>query len=217
MALTKFNFNSFDVTSAASKGLGFNASANGFSTIDPGSMTLIKTLTASSSANLSFVHGSSDVVFDNTYPVYMFKFINIHPASTAYFQFNLSADSGSNYNVTKTTTLFQAYQNEAGNDTSLGYNTGQDLTQSTSPQYLTEMTTSDDDSGSGSLIIFNPSSTTFVKHFIADNNGVYSSYSNRRFVSGYANTTSAIDAIQFTMSSGNIDSGTIKLYGIKDS
>ena len=217
MALTKFNFNSFDVTSAASKGLGFNASANGFSTIDPGSMTLIKTLTASSSANLSFVHGSSDVVFDSTYPVYMFKFINIHPASTAYFQFNLSADSGSNYNVTKTTTLFQAYQNEAGNDTSLGYNTGQDLTQSTSPQYLTEMTTSNDDSGSGSLILFNPSSTTFVKHFIADNNGVYSGYSNRRLVAGYANTTSAIDAIQFTMSSGNIDSGTIKLYGIKDS
>ena len=108
MALTKFNFNSFDVTSAASKGLGFNASANGFSTIDPGSMTLIKTLTASSSATLSFVDGSSDVVLDNTYPVYMFKFINIHPASNDYdFKFNLSADTGSNYNVTKTDNVFR--------------------------------------------------------------------------------------------------------------
>ena len=99
MALTKFNFNSFDVTSAASKGLGFNASANGFSTIDPGAMTLIKTLTASSDSTLSFVHGSSDVVLDSTYPIYLFKFINVHPSSTDVngesFKFNFSIDSGS--------------------------------------------------------------------------------------------------------------------------
>jgi hypothetical protein len=102
MALSKFNFNSFDVTSVASTGLGFNASANGFSTINPGAMTLIKTLTASSSSTISFVHGSSDVVFDSTYPLYLFKFINIHPASNDYhFQMNLTADSGSNYNVEK--------------------------------------------------------------------------------------------------------------------
>jgi len=182
-----------------------------------GKMTFIKEQTASSSASISFVDGSSDVVFDSTYPIYVFKFFNIHPASTAYFQFNLSSDGGSNYNVTKTTTLFQAYHDEADSSTSLSYNTGQDLAQSTSSQYLNEVTTSNDDSGSGSLILFNVSSTTFVKHFIADNNGVYSGYSNRRLVAGYANTTSAIDAIQFTMSSGNIDSGTIKLYGIKGS
>ena len=182
-----------------------------------GKMTLIKEQTASSSSSISFVDGSSDVVFDSTYPIYVFKFFNIHPASTAYFQFNLSSDGGSNYNVTKTTTLFHAYHDEADSSTSLGYNTGQDLAQSTSSQYLNEVTTSNDDSGSGSLILFNVSSTTFVKHFIADNNGVYSGYSNRRLVAGYANTTSAIDAIQFTMSSGNIDSGTIKLYGIKGS
>ena len=182
-----------------------------------GKMTLIKEQTASSSSSISFVDGSSDVVFDSTYPIYVFKFFNIHPASTAYFQFNLSSDGCSNYNVTKTTTLFHAYHDEADSSTSLGYNTGQDLAQSTSSQYLNEVTTSNDDSGSGSLILFNVSSTTFVKHFIADNNGVYSGYSNRRLVAGYANTTSAIDAIQFTMSSGNIDSGTIKLYGIKGS
>ena len=179
-----------------------------------GKMTFIKEQTASSSASISFVDGSSDVVFDSTYPIYVFKFFNIHPASTAYFQFNLSSDGGSNYNVTKTTTLFQAYHDEADSSTSLSYNTGQDLAQSTSSQYLNEVTTSNDDSGSGSLILFNVSSTTFVKHFIADNNGVYSGYTNRRLVAGYANTTSAIDAVQFTMSTGNIDSGTIKMYGV---
>ncbi len=138
MALTKFNFNSFDVTSAASKGLGFNASANGFSTIDPGAMTLIKTLTASSSATLSFVDGSSDVVFDNTYPVYLFKFINIHPATNGEaLTFNLSADTGSNYNVTKTTTFFYANHTESGGGGSLAYSTGNDLAQGTGFQKLT--------------------------------------------------------------------------------
>ena len=179
-----------------------------------GKMTLIKEQTASSSSSISFVDGSSDVVFDSTYPIYVFKFFNIHPASTAYFQFNLSSDGGSNYNVTKTTTLFHAYHDEADSSTSLGYNTGQDLAQSTSSQYLNEVTTSNDDSGSGSLILFNVSSTTFVKHFIADNNGVYSGYSNRRLVAGYCNVTAAIDAVQFKFNSGNIDSGVIKLYGV---
>ena len=100
MALTKFNFNSFDVTTAASKGLGFNASANGFSTIEDTSIVLIKTITASSNSTISFVDGSSDVVLDNTYPVYMFKFINCHPASNnVYLDFQGSTDSGSNYNT----------------------------------------------------------------------------------------------------------------------
>ena len=189
-------------------------SVTSFGSLTSGSMAFIKKLTASSSANLSFVDGSSDVVLDNTYKEYLFTFKNIHPASTAYFQFNLSSDGGSNYNVTKTTTLFNVYHNEAGSDTTLGYNTGHDLAQSTSPQYLTEMTTSNDDSGSGSLTLFNPSSSVFVKHFIADNNGLYSSYSNRRFVAGYGNTTSPINAVQFTMSSGNIDSGQILLFGL---
>ena len=174
-----------------------------------GSLTHIATQTASSSASISFTSG-----IDSTYKEYIFYFVNIHPSSTAYFQFNLSSDGGSNYNVTKTTTLFNVYHNEAGSDTTLGYNTGHDLAQSTSPQYLTEMTTSNDDSGSGSLTLFNPSSSVFVKHFIADNNGLYSSYSNRRFVAGYGNTTSPINAVQFTMSSGNIDSGQILLFGL---
>ena len=103
MALSKFNFNSFDVTTAASAGLGFNASANGFSTINPGAMTLIKTLTASSSSTVSFVHGSSDVVLDSTYPVYLFKFINMHPSVDNHiFEFQGNASGGSGYNETIT-------------------------------------------------------------------------------------------------------------------
>ena len=107
MALTKFNYNSFDVTSAASTALGFNANANGFATINPGSMTLIKTLTASSDSSLSFVDGSSSVVLDNTYPVYLFKFINLHPsADGAELMFQANAVGGSGFNETVTTTFF---------------------------------------------------------------------------------------------------------------
>ena len=224
MALTKFNFNSFDVTSAASKGLGFNASANGFSTIDPGAMTLIKTLTASSDSTLSFVHGSSDVVLDSTYPIYLFKFINIHPSGGgSEFQVNFSADTGSNYNVTKTTTAFYAYHREDGGSTTLTYNSSEDLAQSTAFQDLTvasQIGTDNDESASGQMFLFNPSSTTFVKHFISETNYVSDDstpFSMNCYIAGYANTTSAIDAVRFQLDTNNMQSGTIKLYGIKDS
>ena len=217
MALTKFNFNSFDVTSAASKGLGFNASANGFSTINPGSMTLIKTLTASSSATLSFVHGSSNVVLDSTYPVYLFKYINCHPSAASTISFNGSIDTGSNYNVTKTSNSFYALNKEDDSSTALSYNIYQDHAQGTGAQGLVgTLATDNDSSGSGELYIFNPSSTTFVKQYIAIANGS-NAQSVNSYTTGYFNTTSAIDAIQFLMSTGNIDSGTIKLYGISDS
>jgi len=223
VALTKFNFNSFDVTSAASKGLGFNASANGFSIINPGSMTLIKTLTASSDSTLSFVDGSSDVVLDNTYPVYIFKFINIHGASKIEFAFNASIDTGSNYNVAKTNTTTSAYHNEGGSSADYYY-IDEDIAQSTGVARISgDINNDNDGSMSGQMFLFNPSSTTFVKHFLTDtqrmdyspNNTV--PYTNRWITAGYINTTSAVDAIQFSMVSGNIDSGTIKLYGIKDS
>ncbi len=220
MALTKFNFNSFDLTTAASKGIAFNSSANGFETIAGGSMTLIKTLTASSSATLSFVDGSSSVVLDNTYPVYVFKFINMHPASNnANFNFNLSVDSGSNYNVTKTTTYFRAYQDEAGSSTALSYRTSYDLAQSTSDQTLCVAQQNENDYAvAAELYLFNPSSTTFVKHFIAKTSFVQTdSVLQNSYIAGYGNTTSAVDAVQFKFHTGNIDSGTIKLYGIKDS
>ena len=222
MALTKYNFNSFDVTSAASKALGFNSSANGFATISPGSMTLIKTLTASSDSTLSFVDGASDVVLDNTYPVYLFKFINMHPATNGVnLELNFSTDSGSNYNVTKTTTVFTAAQFEDGSQATLRYGTTPDLAQSTSDQRLNNedlVGNGNDESITGELYLFNPSSTTFVKHFIIRtimNSDQQLSADN--FVAGYCNTTSAVDGVRFDFSSGNIDAGTIKLYGIKDS
>ena len=186
-----------------------------------GALVHIKTLTASSSATLSFVDGTSDVVLDNTYRTYIFKFINMHPATNgAHFQFNGSADTGSNYNVTKTTTVFASYHSENGASASLDSRSHADgVQQGTGFQLLnTDSGAGDDESTSGELFLFNPSSTTFVKHFIARTNFYYESdFSMNFFSAGYCNTTSAIDAIQFKMSSGNIDAGTIKLYGIKDS
>ena len=194
----------------------YNASKyNGFS---KGSLILIKTLTASSSATLSFVNGASDVVLDSTYKEYMFIFNNMLPATTqAYFQFNLSADTGSNYNVTKTTTFFQAYNTEDGTDQGLSYQTARDLAQATGAQYLTrQIGNGNDDVGTGYLHLFNPSSTTFVKHFIAVSSNNYGgdTYYMNNYIAGYGNTTSAVDAVQFSMSSGNIDAGTVQLFGV---
>jgi len=194
------------------------ADAGAFS-VSLGSMTHIKTLTASSSSTLSFVDGASSVVLDDTYPIYVFQFINIHPASNNVdFQFNMSIDAGSNYNVTKTSTFFQAERSEAGGG-GLAYSASDDLAQGTGFQNISDAVGTDNDvSSNGILTIYNPSSTTFVKHFIARLNGMYNStYIVDCHSSGYANTTSAVDAVQFKFSSGNIDAGKIKLYGIKDS
>ena len=185
-----------------------------------GSMTLIKTLTASSSSTLSFVDGSSDVVLDSTYPIYKFSFINMHPATNNVgFSFNFSVDTGSNYNVAKTTTTPRAIHNEGDSDAALSYDDGQDLAQGTGFQRILRFIgNGNDESGSGEMLLFDPSSTTFVKHFMATGNTYYNGdYSMNDLTAGYGNTTSAVDAVQFKMSSGNIDSGKIKLYGIKDS
>ena len=185
-----------------------------------GKMTLIKEQTASSSSSISFVHGSSDVVLDSTYPIYVFKFINLNPATDdKKFQFNLSTDSGSNYNVSKTSTYFSAYHNESGSSTSLAYRTGNDLANGTGVQVFTESAgNGSDESAVGELTLFNPSSTTFVKHFIARTSTYYvSDYAMDEYTAGYANTTSAINAIQFSVESGGNFDGTIKLYGIKGS
>jgi hypothetical protein len=181
-----------------------------------GSMTFIKKLTASGSGTLSFVDGASGVVLDNSYKEYLFTFKNIHPATNnAKFQFNLSTDGGSNYNVTKTTTFFQAYHAENNNAAALGYSTGNDLAQSTSFQNISsEISNQNDAHTSGTMTLFNPSSTVFTKHFMSrvqvDNNY----YAQDEYMAGYGNTTSAVDAIQFKYSSGNIDAGDICLYGI---
>ena len=177
-----------------------------------GSMTLLQTQTASSSSTIDFTSN-----IDSTYDSYVFKFINIHPSSDgALFQFNLSSDSGSNYNVTKTTTFFQYYHLESDSASGGGYIDTQDLAQSSSNQTLLNGVGSDNDQCCvGTLQLFNPSSTTFVKHFIARcNRNSADDATLDEFVAGYGNTTSSIDAVRFLFSTGNIDSGVIKLYGI---
>ena len=186
--------------------------------IATGAMTLIKTLTASSSGTLSFVHGTSSVVFDGTYKQYVFKFIDIHLGSNDQdITFNVSIDSGSNYNVAKTTTHFQAYNNETNGVEGLAYSGGGDLAQGTGFAVLGEDFGADNDQASSGIMTFSdPSSTTFVKHFTVQFSQAHQAdYNQNIFTAGYANTTSAVNAIQFKISSGNIDSGTIKMYGIK--
>ena len=182
-----------------------------------GSMTFIKKLTASSSGTLSFVDGASGVVLDDTYKEYVFTFNNIHPATDATtFGFNMSIDTGSNYNVTKTTAFFAAYHNENGSGGGMGYEGSFDHAQATGDQILMRPIGSDNDqASSGYLHLFNPSSTTFVKHFMSiTSNAENTDYASQRFASGYGNTTSAVDAVIFRMASGNIDAGDICLYGI---
>tara|TARA_A100001011_G_scaffold362495_1_gene411475 strand:- start:22 stop:651 length:630 start_codon:yes stop_codon:yes gene_type:complete len=189
-----------------------------------GSMVHIKTLTASSSSTLSFVHGSASVVLDSTYPIYLFKFINLHPGTNdVTLMNNFSVDSGSNYNVTKTTTAFYAEHYEDDSATTFTYYALVDLAQSANDHYLSGgVGAGNDDSFNGELFLFNPSSTTFVKHFSSESNQSYNNNNNEpRSINwrtaGYCNTTSAVNAVIFKFNSGNIDSGTIKLYGIKDS
>jgi hypothetical protein len=177
-----------------------------------GSLNLISTQTASSSSTISFTSG-----IDSTYKEYIFKFINIHPATNdQFFVFNGSSDSGSNYNLTKTTTFFEAQHDEADSATQLSYRTADDIAQGTGFQrLLRNIGNGNDENASGYLHLFDPSNTTFVKHFIGVGSSYYAEdYEFNSYYAGYFNTTSAIDAIQFKMESGNIDSGTIKLYGV---
>jgi len=192
-----------------------------FGSVSGGSFTFIKKLTASSSATLDFVDGTSDVVLDNTYKEYLFTFNNLHPsADDPNLTFQANAAGGSGYDETMTTTAYQAYNREDGGGQGLGYSTGGDQAQGTAFQSIGPIISNENDSCSaGYLRLFNPSSTTFVKHFIAATMqfDVHPTavYPTRQDTAGYFNTTSAIDEIQFKMSSGNIDAGDICLYGIK--
>ena len=221
MALNKLKFNSLNVTPVAGKTVGFNSSADGLeATLSGGAMTFISKSTASSSSTISFTSG-----IDSTYKEYIFVFKDIHPSAGG-SDFTFQADTGTNtsYNQTITSTSFRAFQVEDASVTAFGYRTDEDLAQSTSFQPLQTNLGDDDDQCFGCYLhIFNPSSSTFVKHFIAntqasrDNtggvtNGTGSSYNS--YVAGYFNTTTAITRFQFKYSSGNIDAGTITLYGI---
>jgi len=216
MALNKLKFNSLNVTPAAGKAVGFNSSADGLeATLEGGAMTFISKSTASSSSTISFTSG-----IDSTYKEYLFIFNNIHPsADNSAFQVNFSVDGGSNYNVTKTTSYFFALHKEDGSNNNFAYSAGADLAQGTGNQQIAQNIGADNDqSMSGHLKLFNPSSTTFVKHFLAITQmAELNENTVNVFSAGYGNTTSAINAVKFQMDSGNIDAGTIKLYGIKDS
>ena len=174
-------------------------------------LKLLTTQVASGSSSVSFTTG-----IDSTYGVYIFKFIDINPATdTVVFEFNASTDGGSNYNVTKTTTFFYSYHFESDAYSGLGYITGSDLAQSTSYQQLMrDVGNGSDECGAGELHLFAPSSTTYVKHFYA-RTATYEARSSLEdsYIAGYGNTTSAINAISFKMSSGVFD-GTIKMYGL---
>ena len=177
-------------------------------------ITLISSQTASTSASLSFTTG-----IDSTYRTYMFKYINMHPQTdSVHFEFQGSTDGGSSYGVTITSTSFAAEHPESGAYSGVYYTTSFDLAQSTSYQKLTNNCTLgnlDDESQSGTLYIFSPSSNTYVKHFIHNGNGVDDiERQESMFCAGYFNTTSALNAFNFRMSSGNIDAGTIHMYGI---
>jgi len=179
--------------------------------------TLITTATASSSASLAF---TSDI--DSTYKLYIFKFFDIHPATDGVeFQWNGSTDGGSNYSVDKTATFFRAQANEADSSADLGYSTGDSKephasVADTTYQALGYDIDNDNDSCAvGELFIFNPAGTVYVKHYYSvSQHMLNAATSNNAFAAGYMNTTSAIDAIAFKMSSGNIDSGTVKMYGV---
>jgi hypothetical protein len=203
---TAFNNASFDNVTAVPEG----ALPAG------GSMVLLSTQTASGDASISFTSGIT-----STYKEYMFIFNNIHPASDhtdGRLTFNLSTDGGSTYNVTKTSTFFEASHNESGSAIGFAYEDGFDLAQNTGYQSLSRSISNDNDHNlAGFLHLFDPSNTTFVKHFISTINTNFAGdpdYSAETFMAGYANTTSAINAIDFKCTSGNIDAGTIQMFGI---
>ena len=201
MSLVKYNNNSISSLTSAGQ-------------LASGSLVPISEQTASGSASIEFTTG-----IDSTYPIYQFEFISIHPSNHIEFAMNGSTDGGSNYNVVKTNTTTSAFHGENGSSSAYYY-IDEDLAQSTADAKISgNIYTDNDSSMSGYMLLFNPSSTTFVKHFITDTQRMdFSSvgYTNRWLTAGYMNTTSSVDAIIFKTITGTFD-GTIKLYGIKDS
>ena len=180
--------------------------------------TLIKALTASDSATLSFVDGASDVVLDSTYDEYMFVFTDIGPATDSArfsFQVNATDDAGGGYDTSLITSTAFATEHSEADSAELVYNASRDQAQAAGFQIIAfGIGNGGDESSAGILHLFSPASTTYVKHFYSQMQTYY--YADRsasEFYAGYINDTTAIDEIQFKMSSGNFD-GVIQLYGI---
>jgi hypothetical protein len=201
MALVKYNNNSISSITAVAG-------------LSSGAINLITTNTISSGVSSSSFTSN----IDSTYDTYLFKLINIHPAAQAFLGFNFSIDGGSNYNAVKTSTNFRAYHSEA-DATNLEYKDGDDIAQGTGLVLTAgNLGNASDETSSGEMFLFSPSNTTFVKHFIFRSSSVNSAPAAFDcYVAGYVNTTSAVNAVQFAMSSGNIDSGVIKMYGLSKS
>jgi len=180
--------------------------------VSGGAMNLLETQTASSSSTISFTSN-----IDSTYKEYIFKFYNIHPATNStMFAFQVDTGTNTNYNQTITSTHFSVGHNEGDSDTIFTYQTGMDQAQGTSFQKLgNNLGNGNDECLAGTLHLFDPSSTTFVKHFIARLAEYHNEdYAFDDYTAGYINTTTAITRVQFKFDSGNIDSGVIKLYGV---
>ena len=183
-----------------------------------GSMTFIKKLTASSSASLQFIHGSSGVVFDSTYKEYVFTFKNIHPQTdNSSLTFQVSTNGGTSYGVNTTTTYFRGQHEEDGSSSALTYVGSDDIADESGFIPLSEDCGNDNDQNcSGIMSIFNPADTTFMKHWLHNMSGMQrNDYAFNEFMAGYFNTTSAINAVKFEFGAGAIDAGDICLYGIK--
>ena len=177
--------------------------------VTAGNLVLISTETASSSSTITFASG-----IDSTYKEYIFKYYDVHPSAGVRLAVNFR-DGSTAYDATKTSTFFEAYQNEAGTSTSVDYVTDYDLAQSTAVQSIGYIGNENDESCAGTLHLYDPSSTTFVKHYIATTPGYHgSNLALTSYVAGYCNVTAAIDGVQFSMTSGNIDAGTFKMYGV---
>ena len=180
------------------------------------SLILLATETASSSATISFTSN-----IDDTYNEYVFKFINIHPSAESVFSFQADTGTNTSYNQTITSASFRAFHREDAGENGLGYITGGDQAQGTGFQHLMEspqLGTNNDENLNGTLHIYNPSSTTSVKHFTArtlsQNDDSQPAYVLDGYFAGYFNTTTALTRFQFKFASGNIDAGTIKMYGV---
>jgi hypothetical protein len=187
-------------------------SVTAFGSLNTGSMVFINKITASSSATIDFTSG-----IDSTYKEYIFYFVNIHAGTNdAIFSFQADTGTNTNYNQTIMNVVFRAYHKEDGSASDLGYRTAEDLAQSTSFSRLASGTGSDNDqSCSGYLHLFNPSSTTFIKHFTSNFSNCHENNLIQNFhTSGFFNITTAITRVRFKFNGGNIDAGDICLYGI---
>ena len=190
----------------------FKAALMGTAGVSTGDVVLLSSQTASNSATISFTSG-----IDSTYGEYIFKFYNINPATNDIdFTFQTNATDSTSYDETITSTFFSAEHTEDDATTNLTYHANMDQAQGTAYQIITRGGGSgSDESIAGELHLFNPASTTYVKHFYTRSAMYHSAdYAFDVFAAGYINTTTAIDDIQFKMSSGNFD-GKIKMWGVK--